>query len=156
MDLELAGKSALVTGGSIGIGKAIARELALEGADVAICARGRERLEGSALEIAEETGRRIVPIVADVSSTEQVETMVKKVVTALGSLDILVNNAGVPGGLALGPLETVTDEAMMEDLNTKFMGYLRCARAAAPHMQRNGWGRIVNIGGMSARRSGHL
>ncbi len=154
MDLELSGKTAIVTGGSTGIGKAIARELAKEGVDVAICARTRETLEASAAEIAAETGRRIVPIVADVSKLDSVEIMVKKAVTALGGVDILVNNVGLPGGLARGPLETVTDEIMWEDLNTKFMGYLRCARASVPYMKRKKWGRIINIGGMSARRSG--
>ena len=154
MDLELNGKTALVTGGSKGIGRAIARALALEGTDVAIAARNRGPLEAAAQELAQETGRNIVPIVGDISNTPDVDTMVKKAVSALGRLDILVNNAGVPGGLATGPLETVSDEAMMEDLNTKFLGYLRCARAAAPFMQRQGWGRIINIGGLSARQSG--
>ena len=112
---------------------------------MAIAARNRGPLEAAAQELAQETGRNIVPIVGDISNTPDVDTMVKKAVSALGRLDILVNNAGVPGGLATGPLETVSDEAMMEDLNTKFLGYLRCARAAAPFMQRQGWGRIINI-----------
>ena len=154
MDLELSGKAALVTGGSRGIGRAIARVLALEGAEVAISARNREPLEAAAEELAAETGRRIVPIVADITRTDEVETMVKKAVSALGRLDVLVNNAGQAGGLAGNVLENVTDEAMLEDLNTKFVGYLRCARAAAPFMRRQGWGRIVNIGGLSARQGG--
>ncbi len=154
MDLELKGKVALVTGGSKGIGRAIAFELAREGADVAICARGQETLEAAAKEIERETGRRVLPVVADVSKTAEVERMVAQVVQVLGRIDILVNNAGQPGGLATGPLAKVTDSAMLEDLNTKLMGYLRCARAVAPVMQRQGWGRIVNIGGMSARQSG--
>ena len=154
MDLELSGKVALVTGGSRGIGAVIARELALEGADVATCARGREPLEAAARELAQQTGRRVLPIVADMARTEEVERLVQATVEGLGRLDILVNNAGQPGGLATGPLATVTDEAMQQDLNVKFLGYLRCARAAAPHMQRQGWGRIVNIGGLSARHSG--
>ena len=154
MDLEVRDKTALVTGGSKGIGRAIAEALALEGVDVAINARTREPLEAAAQELTERTGRRIVPVVGDVSKTEDVETMVKKAVSALGRLDILVNNAGQPGGLAGSVLQEVTDEAMMEDLNTKFLGYLRCARAAAPFMKRQGWGRIINIGGGSGRRSG--
>ncbi len=154
MDLELKGKVALVTGGSKGIGKAIALELAREGADVAICARTREALEAAAKEIEQETGRRAVPIVADMTKTPDVERMVAEVVKAFGRVDILVNNAGQPGGLARGPLPNVTDEAMLADMDTKYMGYLRCARAVAPVMQRQGWGRIINIGGMSARQSG--
>ncbi len=154
MDLELAGKAALVTGGSKGIGKAIALGLAREGADVAVCARNKSDLEMAAKELSETTGRKVLPIETDVSVLEQVDSMVAQVVSTLGRLDILVNNAGHAGGLALGPLPTVTDEGMMEDLNTKFMGYLRCARAAAPIMEKQGWGRIVNIGGLSARSSG--
>jgi NAD(P)-dependent dehydrogenase (short-subunit alcohol dehydrogenase family) len=154
MDLELAGKTALVTGGSKGIGKAIARILALEGVDVAISARTPETLYAAAEELTAETGRTIVPVAGDISKTDEVDTMVKKAVSALGKLDILVNNAGQAGGLAGGSLDKVTDEAVLEDINTKFVGYLRCARAAAPFMQRQGWGRIINIGGLSARQSG--
>ena len=80
--------------------------------------------------------------------------MVATVIETFGRLDILVNNAGQPGGLAQGPLSTVTDEAMQTDLNTKFLGYLRCARAAAPHMVKAGYGRIINVGGQSARMPG--
>ena len=154
MDLELHGRVALVTGGSRGIGKAIARQLALEGAEVAICARARERLEATAQELSQESGRRIFPVVADVANSEQVDRLVQATLEAFSRLDILVNNAGQPGGLARGPLPTVTDKAMLEDINVKFMGYLRCARAAAPSMQQQSWGRIIHIGGLSARQSG--
>jgi len=154
MDLELKDKVALVTGGSKGIGRLVAEELALEGVDVAICARTRETLEATATELANSTGRRIVPIVADTTDTPSVDAMVATVIETFGRLDILVNNAGQPGGLALGPLSTVTDEDMHADLNTKFLGYLRCARAAAPHMAKGGYGRIINVGGQSARMPG--
>lgn len=154
MDLQLKGKVAIVTGGSSGIGKAIARGLAQEGADVVIAARTRERLEKAAEELSQETGGRVIPIRVDIASAEEVNVMVRKAVSALGRLDILVNDAGLAGGLATGPLQTVTDEAMLEDLNVKLMGYLRCSRAAAPFMQRNGWGRIIHVGGSSARQSG--
>ena len=154
MDLELNGRVALVTGGSRGIGRAIARELAIEGADVAICARGAEALEATAQELSRETGRRVIPLVADIARREDVEQMVRATVGQLGRLDILVNNAGKPGGLATGPLSTVTDEAMQEDLNVKFLGCLRCAREATPHMQSQGWGRIISVGGLSARSGG--
>ncbi|MEE9286281.1 MAG: SDR family oxidoreductase [Dehalococcoidia bacterium] len=154
MDLELTGKAALVTGGSKGIGKAVALELAREGADVAICARTQDALEATARDLAQQTGRRVVPIVADVSQAADVDRLVEATVEALGRLDILVNNAGMPGGLTRAPVTNVTDEAMMEDLNVKFMGVLRCARAAVPHMQRQGFGRIINIAGQSARQSG--
>ena len=156
MDLELAGKVALVTGGSKGIGKAIARALAQEGVDVAIAARTQATLDETAAELAAETGRRIVPIVVDTGSTAAVDAMVASAVEQLGRLDILVNNAARPGG---GPapvpgLEGITDANFEEEMNTKVLGYLRCARAAAPHLKANGWGRIINISGMAARQSG--
>ena len=154
MDLELSGKRAIVTGGSVGIGKATARELAREGVDVVICARRRELLEQAAQELASETGRKIVPIVADTTDRESVNAMVQQAVDALGGLDILVNNAAAPGGLVLGPLDESGDDDLLFDINTKVIGYFRCAKAAAPHMRRQGWGRIINIGGLAARNAG--
>jgi len=99
MDLKLEGKTAVVTGGSAGIGKGIARALAKEGVDVAICARRKEPLDQAAAEIARETNRRIVPIPADLSKDADAKTLVAQAHKALGRIDILVNNAGSsPGG----------------------------------------------------------
>jgi NAD(P)-dependent dehydrogenase (short-subunit alcohol dehydrogenase family) len=156
MDLELAGRVALVTGGSKGIGRAIAEELAREGADVAICARSRQALEEAAATLAKATGRRVVPLVADTTSSESVRGLVDATVAQLGRIDVLVNNASTPGGLVRGSLADADEKALAEDLDTKVIGYLRCAKAVAPHMERQGWGRIVNIGGLSGRRSGNL
>jgi NAD(P)-dependent dehydrogenase (short-subunit alcohol dehydrogenase family) len=153
MDLELAGKVALVTGGSRGIGKAIARQLALEGMDVAIAARQRDVLDAAAKELTGETGRRIVPLVADTTRSDEVNAMVEAAVAALGRLDVLVNNAALVGGVPSSDLATVDERALLDDLNTKFLGYVRCARAAAVPMRRNNWGRIINIGGLAARQS---
>ena len=155
MDLELAGKTAIVTGGSRGIGKAIARELAREGVDVAIVARSADALESTAVELAEETGRVMVPIVADTGSDASVKAMVERAAQALGRIDILVNCAAQPGGQAPPPkLAEITDDAFYSDVNVKVMGYLRCAREVAPHMIRQGWGRIINISGLAARSTG--
>lgn len=155
MDLGLKGQRALVTGGSRGIGKAIARRLALEGADVAIVARDRARLDATATELAGETGRRIVALSADTGSREQIDALVADVVEALGGLDILVNAAAVPGGLSSATtLAEIEDETALRDLDIKVIGYLRTARAAAPHFLRQGHGRIVNIGGLALRRTG--
>ena len=158
MDLELAGKTAIVTGGSRGIGKAIARQLALEGVDIALVARGVEALQSTAVELAEETGRRFVPLVADTGRDEDVKAMVQKAAEAFGHLHILVNGAArVSGGSTPDPkLNEITDESFWSDMNVKVMGYLRCAREVAPYMQRQGWGRIINIGGGAARRSGSI
>ncbi len=158
MDLGLAGKRAIVTGGSLGIGKAIARELAREGADVAVVARTKEQLEATARELAAETGRRVIPLVADVTSRAQVDGMVAQATAQLGGLHILVNSGSPPGGsaTATGPIETVVDEDLLQDFNVKYVGALRCARAAIPFMKREGWGRIINISGTNARNAGNL
>ena len=128
MDLELNGRSAIVTGGSRGIGKAVARVLAGDGCNVVITGRYADTLSTSAEEIATATGGRVTPIVADMTSTEQVNAMVATAADALGGhVDILVNNAAAPGGLARGSLAEIRDEDVMLDLDTKVMGYLRCA-----------------------------
>ena len=158
MDLGLEGKRAIVTGGSLGIGKAIARELAREGADVAIVARTKETLEAAARELAAETRRRVIPLVADVTSRAQVDAMVAQAATQLGGLHILVNSGSPPGGsaTATGPIETIVDEDLLQDFNVKYVGALRCARAAIPYLKKQGWGRIINISGTNARNAGNL
>jgi NAD(P)-dependent dehydrogenase (short-subunit alcohol dehydrogenase family) len=156
MDLELTGKRAIVTGGSRGIGKAIARQLAAEGVDVAIAARNREPLEATAREIAAATGRRVVPITADMGDDAAVEALVAAAVRELGGIDILVNDAAAPGGtVPSAKIEQVTGENLLFDVNVKVAGYLRAAKAVAPHLVQSGWGRIINIGGGAARRSGN-
>jgi NAD(P)-dependent dehydrogenase (short-subunit alcohol dehydrogenase family) len=158
MDLGLQGKHAIVTGGSLGIGKAIARELAREGVDVAIAARTKEQLEATARELAAETGRRIIPLVADVTSKQQVDAMVAQAAAQLNGLHILVNSGSPPGGsaTATGPIETVVDEDLLHDFNVKYVGALRCTRAVIPHLKQQGWGRIINISGTNARNAGNL
>jgi NAD(P)-dependent dehydrogenase (short-subunit alcohol dehydrogenase family) len=156
MELGLHGKHAIVTGGSKGIGKAIARELAREGVDLAIVARSREPLERAARELAAETGRRVVPLAADVTSREQVDRMVAEAAQRLGGLHILVNSGSPPGGTATGPIETIVDKELLDDFDVKYMGALRCARAAIPYLKEQGWGRIINISGTNARNAGNL
>src|SRR5262245_60534995 len=137
MDLGLQGKRAIVTGGSRGIGKAIALELAREGADVAVVARSQGPLEEAAREIATATGRRVIPIATDVTSKEQVDNMVAQAAAQLGGLHILVNSGSPPGGsaTATGPIESVVDEDLIQDFNVKYVGALRCARAIIPHLK---------------------
>jgi NAD(P)-dependent dehydrogenase (short-subunit alcohol dehydrogenase family) len=155
MDLELAGKRALVTGGSRGIGKAVAGVLAAEGCDVGIAARGQEALDAAAAELAAASGRQVVPVVADTGSDDSVRAMVDAAVDALGGVDILVNNAAKPMGQARPPkLADITGDLFWQDMNVKVLGYLRCAQAVAPHMAAQGWGRIVNISGLGARTTG--
>ena len=153
MDLEVAGKVAIVTGGSRGVGKAIARELAREGIDVAICARNRDAVEETATELAKATGRRIVGIAADTTHSDSVARLVDATVAQLGRVDILVNNAATPGGLVRGLVTEADEKELLEDIDTKVVGYFRCAKAVVPHMRERGWGRIINIGGLSGRCS---
>ena len=131
IDLQMNGKTALVTGGSAGIGKAIAFALAREGVDVAICARRKEPLAAAASQIARETNRKIVPIPADLTKPADGEAFVKDAHTALGRIDILVNNAGsAPGGV----LDFLTEEHWAQSLQLKFMGYVRCLKHVLPIM----------------------
>ena len=178
MDLELTGKRAVITGGSRGIGKAIALELAKEGADLVIAARNQDTLNVTAREIEaamgservsagvfgsgrsarrynmSAVGRKLVTVQADTTSDESVQNLIDIAADELGGIDILVNNAAVPGGLVGGGLANADMDDLLADINTKVVGYLRCAKAAAPHMQAQGWGRIINIGGLAARNSG--
>jgi NAD(P)-dependent dehydrogenase (short-subunit alcohol dehydrogenase family) len=142
VDLQLNDKTALVTGASEGIGKAIARALAREGVDVAICARRKEPLEAAASEIARETNRKIIPIPADLTKPADAENFVKQAHAALGHVDILVNNAGsAPGGI----IEFLSEEDWAQSLQLKFMGYVRCLKHVLPIMQKQGGGRVVNL-----------
>src|SRR4051794_40651330 len=110
MDLQLEGKTALVTGGSRGIGKAIARGLAHEGVDVAIAARNREATEAAAAELTDETGRRVIAVTGNTGETASVERMVDEAVLQLGRIDILVNSAATPATvLAARGIEAVQD-----------------------------------------------
>ncbi len=144
MDLGLNGKVGLVTGGSKGIGKAIARGLAREGAKVAICARNKAPLEQAAQEIARETGSEVLPVPGDLTQPEDVQRIVDTTARHFGRIDILVNNAGAAPG---GEILTLTDEDWQLALQLKFMGYVRCTKAVLPHMLKQGGGRIVNIVG---------
>lgn len=155
MDLELKDRVALITGGSRGIGKAVARQLALEGVDLAIAARDAETLERTAGELREETGRRVLPLQVDTGDDASVRGMVRAVADRYGRIEILVNAAAMPGGQAPPPrLAEITDAHFWADMNVKVMGYLRCAREVAPYMIDRGWGRIISISGLAARSTG--
>ena len=158
MDFGLQGKRALVTGGSRGIGKAIARELAREGVDVAVASRTLADLEKTAREIEDETGRRVIPLTLDVMHRDQVDRVTAEAAQKLGGLNILVNSGSYPGGsaTATGPIETVNEDDLLSDFDVKYVGALRCARAAIPFMKEQGWGRIINISGGNARNAGNL
>lgn len=156
MDLKLNGKVAIVTGGSLGIGRAVAQALAAEGVRVGIVARNQATLEQVAREITEATGTEVMAAPADVADTAQVDAAVELIAARFGRIDILVNGAAHPGGLVRSEIENASPEGLLEDINIKVVGYMRFAKAAAAHMRRGGWGRIVNIGGLTGRGSKQL
>ena len=142
----------MVTGGSRGIGLAVARGLVMEGARVAIVARDEERLRAAAAGM----GPEVLAVHADTTDDAAVRTMVEEVVDTWGGVDVLVNAAAQPAGGSGPALEDITDAEVDADFDTKVLGYLRCARAVAPHMTAQGYGRIVSISGRGARRTGSI
>ncbi len=142
MNLQLENRTALVTGGSEGIGKGIALALAREGVDVAICSRREAVLKAAAAEIAEATGRKIVAIPADLTRDADARAFIEKGHAALGRIDIMINNAGSsPGGV----IEHLSEDDWAQSLQLKFMGYVRCLRYVLPIMVKQGGGRVVNL-----------
>jgi NAD(P)-dependent dehydrogenase (short-subunit alcohol dehydrogenase family) len=157
MDLELKGKAAIVTGGNRGIGKAIARQLAREGVNVALIARDTTALAAAAAEIGRESGGKVLHMSADTGDDAAVKKAVADVASAFGRIDILVNCAAQPGGQGKPPaLGEITNEHFWADMNVKVMGYLRTAREVAPHMIKQKSGRIINVSGLAARSTGTI
>ena len=144
MDLGLDGKLALVTGASEGIGEAVAEGLAREGCDVAICARSEDKLRATADRIGQATGRRIHAVPADMRTLGGCEGFVTAAADKLGGVDILINNAGAS---AFGAFVDLPDDAFVDAIEGKLLGYIRCARAAIPYMRQRGGGNILNITG---------
>jgi 3-oxoacyl-[acyl-carrier protein] reductase len=154
VDLGLAGRRAIVTGGSKGLGKAIAGELLAEGASVAICSRHAGELEATAAELAKIASDgssgpgAVVAMTCDVTDADQVAAFTEAAVTALGGLDILVNNAG---GARPGRFGTLTDDDWHADIEVKLFSQIRCTRSALPHLQRSEAPRVININAVYAR-----
>jgi len=148
MDLGLRGRRALVTGASKGIGRAIARELAAEGVDLALCARGKAALEEAVGE-ALGAGVRVFARPLDVTDPDDVHRFVEEAAAALGGLNIVVNNAGraQPGTFA-----SLTDEAWKADLDVKLMSQIRVTRAALDSLRASGRGRVINVNAVAGRQ----
>ena len=148
MDLGIAGRVALVTASSKGLGRASAVALAEEGCRVVICARGEEALASAAEEVAA-TGAEVLAIVDDVTDPEAPARLVASTIEEFGTIDILVGNAGGP---APGRALDVTDEAIAAAVNANLTTSVRLAREAVPHMRSSGWGRICFITSSSVKQ----
>ena len=155
MDLGLSGKRALITGGSRGLGKAIARRLGAENVTCVISGRDADVLTAAAAEL-RAAGGTVETVEADMNDVTAIEDMVARAADLMGGLDILVNNAARSSGSEPENFFGVSDDLIIEDFTVKFLGYLRAARAAAPHMRSAGWGRILNVGGLAARQPGSI
>src|SRR4029450_10383890 len=131
MDLGLRGRVALVAGASQGLGRAIAEELAAEGASLVVCARNEERLRAAAQEIASASGARVVPVAADVSRAADVERLTAAALTAFGRVDVLVTNSGGP---APGTFETTTDAAWQAAADILLKSAIGLVRPLLPGM----------------------
>jgi len=153
IDFGLSNRVVMITGGSAGIGRALAAMFAAEGARVVIAARRKEALESAADAIEKQTGKRVLAICADTTVQSQVDRLVERVMAEYSRVEVLVNCAANPAGLVRNEVQHLDDAALLQDLNTKVVGYARCAKAVAPIMIQQRWGRIINIGGLTGRAS---
>ncbi|GGE33769.1 ketoacyl reductase [Pullulanibacillus camelliae] len=142
MELGLANKTAIVTGGSKGIGKAIAKALAKEGCNVVICGRGKEELDNVQSEIQTEGGE-IFAVQADITKQQDVESLISETISHYNTIDILVNNAGIVGGFYNFEALSVDDWQEVFDVNV--FGMVRVTKAALPYMRKAASTRIINI-----------
>jgi NAD(P)-dependent dehydrogenase (short-subunit alcohol dehydrogenase family) len=156
MKLGIEGRVAVVTGGSSGIGKAIAGVLASEGATVVLAARNAAALQSAVDELRSTFSATVEGISTDTTRQSAVDALVASVLAAHARVDILVNCAASPAALVDNAVENLDDCALLADLNTKVVGYARCAKAVVPAMQAQHWGRIISIGGLTGRDSGTL
>ena len=147
MDISLAGRTAVVTGGSKGIGLAIATRFAASGADVAIVARGHETLDAAVKSIAA-PGRRVIGVQGDVAVAADLKRAYNETMATLGKIDIIVNNAGTS---ATSPFEKLTDEFLQLDLDQKLFAAVRLSRLVWPQMKERRWGRIINVLNIGAK-----
>lgn len=150
MDLGIAGRTAIVTGGSRGLGRQAALSLAREGVHVAICARGEETLERTAAEL-RSLGVKALGVVADVTRPADTARLFEAAARAFGKVDILVNNAGGSRG---SDLERTSDEDIEEAFRLNLFGALRLTRLAVPGMRERRWGRVITISSIYGREHG--
>ena len=139
---DLKGQVAVVTGASAGLGLQMAKAFANQGANLVLLARRQNLLEENARAISQEYGVEVLPIVCDITITEQVQNAVKKTIEHFGRVDILLNNAGTG---AVGPAEEITDEQLKHEIDIDLFGTYICAREFGKEMINAQYGRIINI-----------
>jgi 3-oxoacyl-[acyl-carrier protein] reductase len=145
MDTGLAGKVAMVSGASKGIGRAVAEQLGAEGARLSLCARSADGLREVARAV-EKGGADALAFPGDLNRADDIRAWVQATVDRFSGIDILVNNAGAAQG---GPFLTLPDQAWLDSWQLKLFGYIRVAREVFPHLVRRGGGRIVNVIGIA-------
>lgn len=156
MDLQLEGKRAIVTGGSRGIGKAVARNLLQEGVRVALLARSQDDLDVAAAELSG-LGGAVMTVAADTTDSDSAVNAVRRVVADWGGIDILVNGAArTAAAQAPSTISTFDENTFLADMDTKVLGYIRMIKAVAPYMIESGWGRVINISGRNALVTGSM
>ena len=148
MEISLKGRSAIITGGSKGIGYAIATRFAASGADVAIVARTRDTLDQAVNTIKAKAKGKVAGVQADVSSAADIQRGYDEVMKAFGKVDILVNNAGTSRN---GSFEKLTDDILQKDLEDKLFAAIRMIRLVSPQMKQRRWGRIINVLNIGAK-----
>ena len=142
---NLSGQVAVITGASVGLGLQMAKAFARQGANLVLLARRQNLLEQNAKAIAEEFGVEVLPVVCDITVTEQVKQAVERVIARFGRVDILVNNAGTG---AVGPAEEVSDEQFRHEMEIDLFGTFICSREFGKRMIEARYGRIINIASM--------
>ncbi len=142
MDLGLKDRVAVIGGGSKGLGRACADSLAKEGADLVICSRNAGELDQAAKEINAASGVEVLPVTADLSRLEDIQTLIKRTADHFGRLDILVNNSGGPPA---GRAADTSEEVWRQSIDMALLFFIRMSREAVPHMKNGKWGRIVNV-----------
>jgi len=149
MDLELKNRVALVTASSKGLGKAVAWALAEEGAKLVICSRNKDVLEKTADDIFLGTGVSVFPLAVDLAAADQIDWLIAETLDLFGRIDILVTNAGGPPP---GNFLDLDEDNWMQAVQLTLMSVVRLCRAVIPSMQKNGWGRIINMASISAKQ----
>jgi len=148
MEISLSGRAAIVTGGSKGIGLAVATRLAASGADVAVVARGRNSLDEAVSAIKAKSNARVIGVQGDVGLAADIQRGYDEVMNAFGKVDIVVNNAGTSRAV---PFEKVTDDLLHHDIEQKLFAAIRMIRLVAPQMKERRWGRIINVLNIGAK-----